>query len=171
MIGYHISEHARQKILKEIAIRAQKHVLDMTYNWYYVFAHFVVLSLIHVIGASSFLFSRRFELTLRTFCQDSNLPSLIILSPFFSLQKPSLPHAKPWKCNLSLWFVRLISSLWSIHYFPSADHLLAISTKTSSSVLDLLRPLLPCRVCLCLSGRLLPRSAMQALSSARALLL
>jgi hypothetical protein len=34
MIGYHVSEHARQKILKEIAIRAQKHVLDMTYNWY-----------------------------------------------------------------------------------------------------------------------------------------
>ncbi|KAF2269474.1 hypothetical protein CC78DRAFT_564740 [Lojkania enalia] len=33
MIGSHISEHARQKILKEIAIRAQKHVLDMTYNW------------------------------------------------------------------------------------------------------------------------------------------
>ncbi|KAF2113672.1 hypothetical protein BDV96DRAFT_647924 [Lophiotrema nucula] len=33
MIGNHISEHARQKILKEIAIRAQKHVLDMTYNW------------------------------------------------------------------------------------------------------------------------------------------
>lgn len=34
MIGHHISEHARQKILKEIAIRAQKLVLDMTYNWY-----------------------------------------------------------------------------------------------------------------------------------------
>jgi hypothetical protein len=34
MVGHHISEHARQKILKEIAIRAQKHVLDMTYNWY-----------------------------------------------------------------------------------------------------------------------------------------
>jgi hypothetical protein len=34
MIGHHISEHARQKILKEIAIRAQKQVLDMTYNWY-----------------------------------------------------------------------------------------------------------------------------------------
>ncbi|KAH8732053.1 hypothetical protein GQ44DRAFT_746005 [Phaeosphaeriaceae sp. PMI808] len=33
MVGHHISEHARQKILKEIAIRAQKHVLDMTYNW------------------------------------------------------------------------------------------------------------------------------------------
>ncbi|KAH7134997.1 hypothetical protein B0J11DRAFT_575618 [Dendryphion nanum] len=33
MIGFHVSEHARQKILKEIAIRAQKHVLDMTYNW------------------------------------------------------------------------------------------------------------------------------------------
>ncbi|KAJ4377242.1 hypothetical protein N0V83_000065 [Neocucurbitaria cava] len=33
MIGHHISEHARQKILKEIAIRAQKLVLDMTYNW------------------------------------------------------------------------------------------------------------------------------------------
>ncbi|ORX96227.1 hypothetical protein BCR34DRAFT_184775 [Clohesyomyces aquaticus] len=32
MIGHHISEHARQKILKEIAIRAQKHVLDMTYR-------------------------------------------------------------------------------------------------------------------------------------------
>ncbi|KAF2731709.1 hypothetical protein EJ04DRAFT_363160 [Polyplosphaeria fusca] len=32
MIGSHISEHARQKILKEIAIRAQKNVLDMTYN-------------------------------------------------------------------------------------------------------------------------------------------
>jgi len=37
MIGYHITEHARQKILKEIAIRAQKHVLDMTYNWYGTF--------------------------------------------------------------------------------------------------------------------------------------
>src|SRR3954471_6397257 len=34
MTGHHISEHARQKILKEIAIRAQKQVLDMTYNWY-----------------------------------------------------------------------------------------------------------------------------------------
>lgn len=33
MTGHHISEHARQKILKEIAIRAQKQVLDMTYNW------------------------------------------------------------------------------------------------------------------------------------------
>ncbi|CAI6305127.1 unnamed protein product [Periconia digitata] len=33
MIGHHVTEHARQKILKEIAIRAQKHVLDMTYNW------------------------------------------------------------------------------------------------------------------------------------------
>ncbi|KAH4121931.1 hypothetical protein HBI81_152990 [Parastagonospora nodorum] len=33
MVGHHISEHARQKILKEIAIRAQKYVLDMTYNW------------------------------------------------------------------------------------------------------------------------------------------
>lgn len=34
MIQHHISEHARQKILKEIAVRAQKHVLDLTYNWY-----------------------------------------------------------------------------------------------------------------------------------------
>ncbi|EOD46809.1 hypothetical protein GTA08_BOTSDO01363 [Neofusicoccum parvum] len=33
MTGHHITEHARQKILKEIAIRAQKQVLDMTYNW------------------------------------------------------------------------------------------------------------------------------------------
>lgn len=33
MIGHHISELARQRILKEIAIRAQKMVLDMTYNW------------------------------------------------------------------------------------------------------------------------------------------
>jgi len=33
MTGHHISEHARQKILKEIAIRAQKQVLDMTFNW------------------------------------------------------------------------------------------------------------------------------------------
>jgi len=32
MNGYHISEHARQKILKEIAIKAQRMVLDMTYN-------------------------------------------------------------------------------------------------------------------------------------------
>ncbi|KKY24882.1 hypothetical protein UCDDS831_g02222 [Diplodia seriata] len=32
MTGHHITEHARQKILKEIAIRAQKQVLDMTYN-------------------------------------------------------------------------------------------------------------------------------------------
>ena len=34
MIGHHISEHARQKILREIAVRAQKLVLDTTYNWY-----------------------------------------------------------------------------------------------------------------------------------------
>ncbi|KZF20265.1 hypothetical protein L228DRAFT_240804 [Xylona heveae TC161] len=33
MTGHHISEYARQRILKEIAIRAQKQVLDMTYNW------------------------------------------------------------------------------------------------------------------------------------------
>ncbi|KAI9829689.1 MAG: hypothetical protein M1819_006060 [Sarea resinae] len=33
MTGHHISEYARQKILKEIAFRAQKQVLDMTYNW------------------------------------------------------------------------------------------------------------------------------------------
>ncbi|KAK7517030.1 uncharacterized protein IWZ02DRAFT_456993 [Phyllosticta citriasiana] len=33
MTGHHITEHARQRILKEIAIRAQKQVLDMTYNW------------------------------------------------------------------------------------------------------------------------------------------
>ncbi|KAI9690671.1 MAG: hypothetical protein M1820_009905 [Bogoriella megaspora] len=33
MIGYHITEHARQRILKEIAIRAQKLVLDVTYRW------------------------------------------------------------------------------------------------------------------------------------------
>lgn len=45
MIGYHVSEHARQKILKEIAIRAQKHVLDMTYNWYeFSFGFFFFLS-------------------------------------------------------------------------------------------------------------------------------
>lgn len=34
MIGHHISEHARIKILKEVAIRAQKYVVNMTYNWY-----------------------------------------------------------------------------------------------------------------------------------------
>ncbi|EDU44128.1 conserved hypothetical protein [Pyrenophora tritici-repentis Pt-1C-BFP] len=34
MIGHHISELARMKILKEVAVRAQKHVTDMTYNWY-----------------------------------------------------------------------------------------------------------------------------------------
>ncbi|KAF2455719.1 hypothetical protein BDY21DRAFT_307227 [Lineolata rhizophorae] len=33
MTGYHISEHARQRILKEIALRAHKAVADMTYNW------------------------------------------------------------------------------------------------------------------------------------------
>ncbi|KAI4949522.1 hypothetical protein J4E91_005261 [Alternaria rosae] len=33
MIGHHISEHARIKILKEVAIRAQKYVVNMTYNW------------------------------------------------------------------------------------------------------------------------------------------
>ncbi|KAF7442773.1 hypothetical protein A1F94_012839 [Pyrenophora tritici-repentis] len=33
MIGHHISELARMKILKEVAVRAQKHVTDMTYNW------------------------------------------------------------------------------------------------------------------------------------------
>ncbi|KAI9822419.1 MAG: hypothetical protein M1827_000138 [Pycnora praestabilis] len=33
MTGHHITEYARQKILKEIAIRAHKQVLDMTYNW------------------------------------------------------------------------------------------------------------------------------------------
>jgi len=33
MMNHHISENARQKILKEIAVRAQKLVLDLTY-WY-----------------------------------------------------------------------------------------------------------------------------------------
>jgi hypothetical protein len=33
MIGHHITEHARQKILREIAVRAQKHVFNMTYQW------------------------------------------------------------------------------------------------------------------------------------------
>ncbi len=40
MIQHHISEHACQKILKEIAVRAQKHVLDLTYNWYGLFFGF-----------------------------------------------------------------------------------------------------------------------------------
>lgn len=33
MTGHHISELARQKILKEIAIKAQKQVLDVMWNW------------------------------------------------------------------------------------------------------------------------------------------
>ncbi|KAF2651863.1 hypothetical protein K491DRAFT_75719 [Lophiostoma macrostomum CBS 122681] len=33
MIGHHISEHARQRILTQIATRAQKLVLDVTYHW------------------------------------------------------------------------------------------------------------------------------------------
>ncbi|KAI9722916.1 MAG: hypothetical protein M1812_001364 [Candelaria pacifica] len=33
MTSHHISEYARQKILKEIAIRAQKQVLDMNHHW------------------------------------------------------------------------------------------------------------------------------------------
>ncbi|KAL9084309.1 MAG: hypothetical protein Q9165_008137 [Trypethelium subeluteriae] len=33
MMGYHITEHARQRILKEVALRAQKLVLDVTYRW------------------------------------------------------------------------------------------------------------------------------------------
>ncbi|KAI9760502.1 MAG: hypothetical protein M4579_001587 [Chaenotheca gracillima] len=33
MLGHHINEYARQKILKEVAIRAQKNVLEMTINW------------------------------------------------------------------------------------------------------------------------------------------
>ncbi|KAI9828358.1 MAG: hypothetical protein M1832_002786 [Thelocarpon impressellum] len=33
MTGHHISEYARQKILKEIASRASKHVWDMTISW------------------------------------------------------------------------------------------------------------------------------------------
>ncbi|KAI9838165.1 MAG: hypothetical protein M1837_002627 [Sclerophora amabilis] len=33
MTGHHIGEYARQKILKEVAFRAQKHVWDMTFNW------------------------------------------------------------------------------------------------------------------------------------------
>ncbi|KAI9776284.1 MAG: hypothetical protein M1835_005551 [Candelina submexicana] len=33
MTCYHISEYARQKILKEVAIRAQKQVLDMNHHW------------------------------------------------------------------------------------------------------------------------------------------
>jgi hypothetical protein len=32
MASHHITEYARQTILKEIAIRAQKNVLDMMYN-------------------------------------------------------------------------------------------------------------------------------------------
>jgi hypothetical protein len=34
MAGYHISPLARQKILKEIAVRAQRHVWDVCYDWY-----------------------------------------------------------------------------------------------------------------------------------------
>jgi hypothetical protein len=48
MVGHHISEHARQKILKEIAIRAQKHVLDMTYNWYELLAGFISCSFANI---------------------------------------------------------------------------------------------------------------------------
>ncbi|KAI9802340.1 MAG: hypothetical protein M1833_001846 [Piccolia ochrophora] len=33
MTEFHINEYARQKILKEIAVRAQKYVWDVTFNW------------------------------------------------------------------------------------------------------------------------------------------
>ena len=42
MNDYHISEHARQKILKEIAIKAQKMVLDVTYHWYVYYSTVIV---------------------------------------------------------------------------------------------------------------------------------
>lgn len=34
MSDYYISENARKIILEQIAHKAQKHVLDMTYQWY-----------------------------------------------------------------------------------------------------------------------------------------
>ena len=33
MLGYHISETVRQKLFKEISVRASKQVLDLTANW------------------------------------------------------------------------------------------------------------------------------------------
>jgi hypothetical protein len=33
MTGYHITENARLKILKEIGVRAQRTVLEYTWNW------------------------------------------------------------------------------------------------------------------------------------------
>ena len=95
MIGYHISEHARQKILKEIAIRAQKHVLDMTYNVYVYSAFCVPRWLTRSIADSRFQCFLRSKRTLRTFSDDSSPPSRILTSQFSSPQKQSPPHAKP----------------------------------------------------------------------------
>lgn len=36
MAGYHISPSARQRILKEVAVRAQRHVWDVSFGWYVI---------------------------------------------------------------------------------------------------------------------------------------
>lgn len=33
MAGYHITATARQRVLKEIAVRAQRHVWDVSFDW------------------------------------------------------------------------------------------------------------------------------------------
>ncbi|EUC46967.1 hypothetical protein COCMIDRAFT_25027 [Bipolaris oryzae ATCC 44560] len=92
MIGHHISEHARQKILKEIAIRAQKQVLDMTYNWYDFLAK---LSSKHVTNNST--------------CRKQQIPVLpeirthieSILARFKHTKTPSKPILLPAKAITS----------------------------------------------------------------------
>lgn len=170
MIGYHISEHARQKILKEIAIRAQKHVLDMTYNLY---GYSPPLSSPRLncltVGSGkhrSPSFQRSGHIS-RTSWEDLSPRNLTLANQYCSLPKRSPPHAKPWKSSHSSSFAQRISSPWYIRSSPNEDHRPAISTRRCSSVTGSLLPHPPCPAFLCRSGLHQRRSATPARSSAR----
>jgi hypothetical protein len=164
MIGHHITEHARQKILKEIAIRAQKHVLDMTYNWYEYFSEYgYLLKLIYLAGASKYLSCRRSARTLRVFSLGSSTPKLT-RSQSFSRPRLSLHRGKPLKCSLSLSSAPRISLLLSTPCFQSAGRRLVIWTRKASVERALLRPLHPYLDFLCLFAQLPHLPGTQALS-------
>lgn len=140
MIGHHITEHARQKILKEIAIRAQKHVLDMTYNWCDLSRRpSTLIKLTLLTGASKYQSFRRSARTLIASSLDSGTPKLT-RGRFFSRPRLSPRPGKPWKCSLSLSSVRRISLHWSIRCSRSVAHRPATSIRKASVGLGLPRP-------------------------------
>ena len=109
MIGHHISEHARQKILKEIAIRAQKQVLDMTYNWYESPANsYADNSLITCTGSSKYQFFRKSAPTLKTSWHGSNTPRCLP-NPSCFRPRPLPRPGKLSKCSPLFFLVMTIA--------------------------------------------------------------